>query len=62
MLRSILYIEHIPSSDPTFLIRKQRMKSLVVIATVESAIRTLFNPIIRDLLSCILVNIYAAKA
>jgi hypothetical protein len=48
---------HVPSSGPTRLRRTPRVISLTVIAMVESAIRTLFNPKIRGLLSCIVVNI-----
>ena len=48
---------HKPSSSPTDLRRTRRVMSLTVIAVVESAKRTLFNPKIKALLSCMVGGI-----
>jgi hypothetical protein len=45
-----------PSSTPTRLIRKIRVRSRVVIATIEAVMNALFKPIIRLLLSSIFVD------
>jgi hypothetical protein len=45
-----------PSSAPTIVIRKARVRSLAVIAKVESTIKALFKPTIKPLLSSIVMN------